>query len=46
MGGVAPKDDVDGRPYLELCPVCDTGDVDRRAALAARGLVPTTDGFA
>ncbi|WP_432020920.1 DUF6300 family protein [Streptomyces sp. 1222.5] len=33
MSGVAPQDDEDGRPiHLELCPVCDTGDVDRPAA--------------
>lgn len=33
MSGVAPQDDEHGRPiHLELCPVCDTGDVDRPAA--------------
>ncbi|MEW2404110.1 DUF6300 family protein [Streptomyces sp. NPDC046862] len=33
MSGVAPQDDEHGRPIqLELCPVCDTGDVDRPAA--------------
>ncbi|MGA5363911.1 DUF6300 family protein [Streptomyces purpurascens] len=29
MSGVAPQDDRHGRPiHLELCPVCDAGDVD------------------
>ncbi|MFI5823778.1 DUF6300 family protein [Streptomyces rishiriensis] len=33
MSGVAPQDDEHGRPiHLELCAVCDTGDVDRPAA--------------
>ncbi|MEU5636680.1 DUF6300 family protein [Streptomyces rishiriensis] len=33
MSGVAPQDDELGRPInLELCAVCDTGDVDRPAA--------------
>jgi hypothetical protein len=33
MSGVAPQDDERGCPiHLELCPVCDTGDVDRPAA--------------
>ncbi|WP_327320541.1 DUF6300 family protein [Streptomyces sp. NBC_01235] len=33
MSGVAPQDDEHGRPiHLELCPVCDTGDVNRPAA--------------
>ncbi|MEV6594591.1 DUF6300 family protein [Streptomyces acidicola] len=33
MSGVAPQDDEHGRPvHLELCPVCDTCDVDRPAA--------------
>jgi hypothetical protein len=33
MSGVAPQDHEHGRPiHLELCPVCDTGDVDRPAA--------------
>lgn len=33
MSGVAPQNDEHGRPiHLELCPVCDTGDVDRPAA--------------
>ncbi|MFI9569273.1 DUF6300 family protein [Streptomyces rishiriensis] len=33
MSGVAPQDDEHGRPiHLELCAVCDTGDVGRPAA--------------
>ncbi|MET8168818.1 DUF6300 family protein [Streptomyces sp. NPDC005329] len=33
MSGVAPQNDEHGRPiHLELCPVCDTGDMDRPAA--------------
>jgi len=39
MCGVTPQNDEHGRPiHLELCPVCDTGDVDRSAApaMAAR----------
>jgi hypothetical protein len=33
MSAVAPQDDEHGRPiHLELCPACDTGDVDRPAA--------------
>ncbi|MFD8262137.1 DUF6300 family protein [Streptomyces griseoluteus] len=33
MSDVAPQHDEHGRPiHLELCPVCDTGDVDRPAA--------------
>ncbi|MEV0226760.1 DUF6300 family protein [Streptomyces sp. NPDC050704] len=33
MSEVAPQNDTHGRPiHLELCPVCDTGDVDRPAA--------------
>ena len=33
MSGVAPQNDKHERPiHLELCPVCDTGDVDRPAA--------------
>ncbi|MFD7606109.1 DUF6300 family protein [Streptomyces mirabilis] len=34
MSGVAAQDDEHGWPiHLELCPACDTGDVDRPAAV-------------
>ncbi|UUU36843.1 DUF6300 family protein [Streptomyces sp. CA-210063] len=43
MSGVAPQDDEHGRPiHLELCPVCDTGDVDRPAASLLVQWSPTT----
>ncbi|MET7816090.1 DUF6300 family protein [Streptomyces sp. NPDC005395] len=33
MSGVAPENDEHGRPiHLELCPLCDAGDVNRPAA--------------
>ncbi|WP_030574302.1 DUF6300 family protein [Streptomyces aureocirculatus] len=33
MCGVAPQDDEYGRPiHMELCPSCDSGDVNRPAA--------------
>ncbi|MER6375912.1 DUF6300 family protein [Streptomyces mirabilis] len=33
ISSVAPQDDEHGRPiHLELCALCDTGDVDRPAA--------------
>ncbi|GGS96954.1 DUF6300 family protein [Streptomyces violaceus] len=33
MSAVAPQTDKHGRPiHLELCPSCDTGDIDRPAA--------------
>jgi hypothetical protein len=33
MSGVAPQNDEHGRPiHMELCPACDTGDVNRPAA--------------
>lgn len=33
ISAVAPQDDAEGRPiHLELCPACDTGDIDRPAA--------------